>query len=175
MPKIPAVILIAIVCAIVQMAFIFSLPGAVSAIMLAPAAVVWMIVAFRFREAIIFAVAYGIVVDLLHPFPFGGATAAALASTLILIAIFTRVFSNLSPWIFALMQAAGWTIFLITGEAVNAGERIFSGVDAPTTPPGGLIRFVIAITAQLVFTGIISFVAHRWRQTLAHRFMIARQ
>jgi hypothetical protein len=169
-----ALILLAAACAVVQVAVISSLPGAASAFLLAPAAVVWMVVTFRFREAVVFATAAGAATDLLRPFPFGAATVAMVAATILVIVVFTRVFSNLSPWIFAVMQAAGWLAFAGAFWAVRAIDRLLTGTAAAPSAHHAVLTALAGMVIEAAAATLILAAGRRVRRVVAERFLITR-
>lgn len=167
-------LLAGLVAAVIQAAFVASLPPPLCGINLVVIAITLFVSAFRFENALTAAAAAGLTLDLLTGTPTGVQGAIVLASAGAAIIIFTRILTNVSISSFAVLNiAAGTVVSIITLLAFAAmdalsglGLRGAGAAEWPLFLAGLVIHGAAAAAAMVVFD--------QMRRRLSRRFLLIR-
>lgn len=96
--------------ALVRSAFLSAQPFPLPALDLALIATIGLIATYRFPQALALAAASGLTRDALTAEPFGVQSAIAFTLTMLLIILFTRVFTDISFLSVSIMSASGFAL-----------------------------------------------------------------
>lgn len=169
------VILTAAALSIIQAAFLSTMTAPLSFLHLPLILVIGLVTGFRFRDAIVAALAGGFALDALTASGKGVAVVVMLVVAAALTALFVRVFSHLSVPSFIAINAAG---FLLYHLFFLAAALVRGAVDGPV-----LVRIFawdrlwvvcLGLLLQIAASGILLLAAKKMKKLFLSTFFVVR-
>lgn len=154
------ILMLAVILSVVQAAFFSALPAPISLLQLPLVLMTGLVTGFRFRLALLAALAGGMTLDILTPSGRGIPVLILLAVTAALILLFTRTFTHLTAPSFIAINAAGFAFYHFLVFVFGIVRNVLAGF--PRMPDVSAERFVLlavgfilqtALTALLLLAG----------------------